>query len=166
LSGETSAPEPKKEEGLLGKISSAIGGKHEEPAKPQSLGDKINHALGGGSAGEHKEGGVTYAAFIIPSLILNGLPFIDALDKGMFDTSWWGVCNAYPSTTAIDFVQEHVLKQGPQNNESAVEQLKDKTIADSIKHQFKSATGKDFPGTTTKKWVVLRRYTFECTIIP
>lgn len=53
--------------------------------------------------------------------------------------------------TAIDLFQEHVLKQGPQHNESAVEQLKDKHIADALKHQFKSATGKDFPGTTSAK---------------
>lgn len=59
--------------------------------------------------------------------------------------------NAYISRIAIDLFQEHVLKQGPQHNESAVEQLKDKHIADAIKHQFKSATGKDFPGTTSGK---------------
>ena len=34
---------------------------------------------------------------------------------------------------AIDFVQEHVLKEGPQNNESAIEQAKDKKIADTIR---------------------------------
>jgi hypothetical protein len=50
-------------------------------------------------------------------------------------------------TTAIDFFQEHVLRQGPQNNETALEQLKDKKIADSIKHTFKNVTGFDLPGT-------------------
>jgi hypothetical protein len=32
----------------------------------------------------------------------------------------------------IDFFQEHVLKQGDQSNESALEQAKDKQIADAI----------------------------------
>lgn len=31
---------------------------------------------------------------------------------------------------AIDLFQEHVLKQGPQNNESALEQAKDEYISD------------------------------------
>ena len=35
---------------------------------------------------------------------------------------------------AIDFFQEHVLKQGNQSNESAIEQAKDKQIADAIRH--------------------------------
>lgn len=83
LSGDkpVTPPPPPKEEGLLGKLSGALGGDHhaeakntqegglmgklsgvlsgdhkEEPAKPQGLGDKINHALGGGAAGEKKEG--------------------------------------------------------------------------------------------------------------
>ncbi|EAU91993.1 hypothetical protein CC1G_05980 [Coprinopsis cinerea okayama7 len=46
---------------------------------------------------------------------------------------------------AIDLFQEHVLKEGPQNNESAIEQAKDKMIADTIRSQFKSVTGKEFP---------------------
>lgn len=31
---------------------------------------------------------------------------------------------------AVDLFQEHVLKQGPQNNESALEQAKDEYISD------------------------------------
>lgn len=31
---------------------------------------------------------------------------------------------------AVDLFQEHVLKQGPQNNESAIEQAKDEYISD------------------------------------
>jgi hypothetical protein len=38
------------------------------------------------------------------------------------------------SPTAIDLFQEHVLKQGPQNNESAIEQAKDEKIASTIKN--------------------------------
>ena len=45
----------------------------------------------------------------------------------------------------IDLVQEKVLGQGPQNNESAVEQAKDEQISDFIRGQYKSATGSDMP---------------------
>ncbi|KAJ2915839.1 hypothetical protein MD484_g4565, partial [Candolleomyces efflorescens] len=44
---------------------------------------------------------------------------------------------------AIDFVQEHALKQGSQKNESAAEQAKDDKIKSGIKSLYKMATGKD-----------------------
>ncbi|EWC46019.1 hypothetical protein DRE_04812 [Drechslerella stenobrocha 248] len=46
---------------------------------------------------------------------------------------------------AIDMFQDKVLGQGPQDNESAVEQAKDAQIAGFIRNQYKSATGKEFP---------------------
>ncbi|KAI0403341.1 hypothetical protein F4802DRAFT_293135 [Xylaria palmicola] len=51
----------------------------------------------------------------------------DALDKG------------------VDWVQEHVLGQGDQSNESAVEQAKDEQISDFIRGQYKKTTGSDVP---------------------
>jgi hypothetical protein len=51
----------------------------------------------------------------------------DALDKG------------------IDYVQEHVLGQGQQNNETAAEQAKDEAISDYLRGQYKSTTGSDIP---------------------
>ncbi|KAI1377035.1 hypothetical protein F4677DRAFT_65025 [Hypoxylon crocopeplum] len=51
----------------------------------------------------------------------------DALDKG------------------VDWVQEHVLGQGDQSNESAVEQAKDEQISDFIRDQYKKTTGSDVP---------------------
>jgi hypothetical protein len=45
----------------------------------------------------------------------------------------------------VDMFQEKVLKQGPQDNESAFEQQKDEAISDTIRGQWKNATGKDFP---------------------
>ncbi|KAJ9200645.1 hypothetical protein DTO021D3_2664 [Paecilomyces variotii] len=45
----------------------------------------------------------------------------------------------------VDFVQEKVLNQGPQDNESAIEQAKDEQISDFIRAQYKSTAGKDFP---------------------
>jgi len=45
----------------------------------------------------------------------------------------------------VDLVQEKVFGQGPQDNESAVEQAKDEQISDFIRNKYKSTTGKDFP---------------------
>ncbi|KAF2237698.1 hypothetical protein EV356DRAFT_510696 [Viridothelium virens] len=45
----------------------------------------------------------------------------------------------------VDMVQEKVLGQGPQDNESAIEQAKDEQISDYIRGQYKSTTGTDFP---------------------
>ncbi|KAL1858423.1 hypothetical protein Plec18167_006943 [Paecilomyces lecythidis] len=45
----------------------------------------------------------------------------------------------------VDLVQEKVLHQGPQDNESAIEQAKDEQISDFIRSQYKSKTGSDFP---------------------
>jgi hypothetical protein len=45
----------------------------------------------------------------------------------------------------VDWVQENVLGQGPQDNESAVEQAKDEQISDFIRKQYKSTTGSDVP---------------------
>ena len=46
--------------------------------------------------------------------------------------------------SAVDFVQEHVLKQGDQKNESAWEQAKDEQISDIIRKTYKNATGHEF----------------------
>lgn len=45
----------------------------------------------------------------------------------------------------VDWVQEHVLGQGDQSNESAAEQAKDEQISDFIRGQYKKSTGSDMP---------------------
>ncbi len=45
----------------------------------------------------------------------------------------------------VDWVQEHVLGQGAQDNESAIEQAKDEQISDYIRGTYKSTTGSDVP---------------------
>ncbi|KAI3396618.1 hypothetical protein diail_11871 [Diaporthe ilicicola] len=45
----------------------------------------------------------------------------------------------------VDWVQENLLGQGKQDDESAVEQAKDEQISDFIRGQYKNNTGKDFP---------------------
>lgn len=37
------------------------------------------------------------------------------------------------------------MGQGPQDNENAIEQAKDKAIAGAIRNQYKTTTGSDFP---------------------
>jgi len=47
----------------------------------------------------------------------------------------------YFHSEAIDLFQEHVLKKGSQNNESLVDNLKDKMIAETIRNQVEKVTG-------------------------
>lgn len=42
-------------------------------------------------------------------------------------------------------MQQDVLGQGPQDNESALEQAKDEQISDFIRKEYKSTTGSDIP---------------------
>lgn len=45
----------------------------------------------------------------------------------------------------VDWVQQNVFGQGPQDNESAIEQAKDEQISDYIRGTYKSTTGSDIP---------------------
>ncbi|KAL8640030.1 MAG: hypothetical protein Q9228_003004 [Teloschistes exilis] len=85
--------------------------------------DKFNSMAGGGKESEKKE---------------------DYLDKGNVDVCSTLFINA-DSVPGIDMVQEKILGQGPQDNESAIEQAKDEQMSDFIRGQYKSASGKDFP---------------------
>lgn len=53
--------------------------------------------------------------------------------------------NDWSPLAGVDFVQEKFMGQGPQDNESAVEQAKDEQISDFIRGKYKSSTGSDFP---------------------
>lgn len=55
------------------------------------------------------------------------------------------LANARSLGVGVDFVQEKFMGQGPQNDESAVEQAKDEQISDFIRGQYKSATGSEIP---------------------
>ncbi|KAB5572586.1 hypothetical protein GE09DRAFT_677670 [Coniochaeta sp. 2T2.1] len=45
----------------------------------------------------------------------------------------------------VDWVQQNVLGQGPQDNESAIEQAKDEQISDYIRGAYKNTTGSEVP---------------------
>ena len=92
------------------------GDENKEQSSEQSSGgggfmDKVNSMAGGGKESEKKE---------------------DYLDKGK---KFKMPCAANPDKmpAGIDYVQENVMGQGPQNNESAVEQAKDEQISDFIR---------------------------------
>jgi hypothetical protein len=95
---------------------------------------KLNNSMGGGQAGERNE---------------------DMLDKGGISSFPFTSLRPNPAwltvhlsmllvSIGVDFVQER-MGQGPQDNESALEQAKDEQISDFIRSQYKTATGKDFP---------------------
>lgn len=91
------------------------------------IGDKLNSAAGGGRESEKNE---------------------DLLDKGTHSMNFG--CLLIPRAllwhfAGIDFVQEKFMGQGPQDNESALEQAKDEQISDYIRKQYKGMTGSDFP---------------------
>ncbi|KAF9460886.1 hypothetical protein BDZ94DRAFT_1168771 [Collybia nuda] len=123
-----SAPEPPKPEGLFGKIGEALGVKKpvHGPPKGEGLLEKINDGI----EGKHEE-------LAKPRILVGKID--QALGGGAVLEKNEGL--------AIDLFQERVLRQRLQDNESALEQLKDKGIADGIKHGFKYATGFDLPGT-------------------
>jgi hypothetical protein len=89
------------------------------------LGDKINSAAGGGKESEKNED------MLDKGKVGSRRPACGVTDRGCY--------------AGIDYVQENVLGQGAQNNESAIEQAKDEQISDYIRSQYKSTTGSDFP---------------------
>ncbi|PPQ65837.1 hypothetical protein CVT24_012064 [Panaeolus cyanescens] len=112
-------PEPKKEgiEGLFDKIGNKITGKDEPPPPPPSLIQKVSEVViktddkpvekpsGLGNKLNHALGGGAKGE----------------AEEGRLDK-------------AIDLFQEYVLKEGPQHHESAIEQAKDKKIADTLRN--------------------------------
>jgi hypothetical protein len=89
-----------------------------------SLGDKFNSAAGGGRESEKNE---------------------DYLDKYALSPTNSVTLRLTSSIRGVDFVQEKFLGQGPQDNESAVEQAKDEQISDFIRGKYKGMTGSDIP---------------------
>merc|ERR1712000_395124 len=97
--------------------------------------DFVKNAIGGGGSEEQKKEGESNESgggFMdkINTMAGGGKASEkdeDALDKG------------------IDAFQQYGMGQGPQNNESAVEQAKDEAISDYIRGQYQDATGSKMP---------------------
>ncbi|KAF4968297.1 hypothetical protein FSARC_4242 [Fusarium sarcochroum] len=69
--------------------------------------------------------------------------FMDKIN-GMAGGGAQGEKNEDGLDKAVDFVQEKVLGQGAQNNESATEQAKDEAVSDFIRDKYKTTTGNEF----------------------
>lgn len=102
--------------------------KKQEQTEQKSSGgfmDKLNGMAGGGRESEKNE---------------------DALDKGQPSIPLAFLASFILTQLAgVDFMQEKFFGQGPQDNESAVEQAKDEQISDFIRSKYKATTGSDFP---------------------
>lgn len=87
--------------------------------------DKLNGMAGGGRESEKNE---------------------DYVDKGLSPTSQNLPDLALTIVrTGVDWAQQNLMGQGPQDNESAIEQAKDEQISDYIRGAYKSSTGSDIP---------------------
>lgn len=102
---------------------------------------KINSAMGGGHSGEKKEGQSSPSSLSL-SYSLH-LRYRHARQGFVTHSSSSNVTNS-SIQSGVDYVQEHFLGGGKQDNESALEQAKDEQISDAIRRGYKSTTGKDF----------------------
>ncbi|KAJ3535093.1 hypothetical protein NM208_g7279 [Fusarium decemcellulare] len=100
--------------------------------------DFINKVTGGGSNNANQDQAQTQN-----QESSSGGGFMDKIN-GMAGGGAQGEKNEDGLDKAVDFVQEKVLGQGTQNNESAAEQAKDEAISDFIRDKYKDTTGKEF----------------------
>ncbi|KAF4470277.1 DNA damage-responsive 48 [Fusarium albosuccineum] len=100
--------------------------------------DFINKVTGGGSNNANQEQAQTQN-----QESSSGGGFMDKIN-GMAGGGAQGEKNEDGLDKAVDFVQEKVLGQGNQGNESAAEQAKDEAISDFIRDKYKDTTGKEF----------------------
>ncbi|KXS99966.1 hypothetical protein AC578_815 [Pseudocercospora eumusae] len=113
---------------FLNKAQQALGGNNQG-----QQGEQAQQPQTGSSSGEQKQGGIG--------------GFISGLGNKANEAAGGGresEKNEDYLDKGIDFVQEKFMGQGPQDNESALEQAKDEQISDYIRGQYKSATGKEF----------------------
>ncbi|KAJ3531517.1 hypothetical protein NMY22_g8124 [Coprinellus aureogranulatus] len=113
-------PPPAKEEDLFDKIGSVLGHKPTPPPEPQERNDlfsQITDTISGKKQEPAKPQGL-------------GDKINHALGGGAKGEE----------EEAIDLFQEHVLKEGQQHNESALEQLKDNQIESTIRKTSASET--------------------------
>ncbi|TRM61083.1 hypothetical protein BD626DRAFT_571113 [Schizophyllum amplum] len=148
-------PPPEKHEGLLGRISSALGQEEEQPVAPppprqEGLLDKISGVFG-------KEEAPPPPPPKEENLLDKMKAAIEQGHKEQEKPKTFGekVNEAFGGgkkaekdedglDKAVDFVQEHVFKKGDQRNESAWEQAKDEQISDALRKTYKNATGHEF----------------------
>ncbi|KAG6872694.1 hypothetical protein C0995_007576 [Termitomyces sp. Mi166 len=129
---QTSDSAPPKEEHLLDKLSNVLG--HSTPSPPpapkqEGLLGKIGEVVGNVTKDNAPQKPQTLGGKI----------------NNMFGGGAKGEAKEDALDKVIDIVQEHVLKEGQQKDESAIEQLKDEQIANVIRSGLQSVTGKELP---------------------
>ncbi|KAF9557764.1 hypothetical protein CPC08DRAFT_710175, partial [Agrocybe pediades] len=157
LSGKQTPPPPTvatpaqhKEDNLLSKLGDALSGRKTPPPAPVAAPRKeenIFHKIGDAISGNQtpaqpaptpqKQGFVGQLASVVTGKPQQKPPAKPAGLMDKINSTFGGGSKAEAGEDrldkAIDMFQEHVLKQGPQDNESALEQAKDKQIADAIR---------------------------------
>ncbi|KAG9237512.1 hypothetical protein BJ875DRAFT_481259 [Amylocarpus encephaloides] len=113
-------------------IKKAVGGSEEGQGQQDQQGSQQGSTQQQSTGGEQKEGGGFFSGI--------GNKINEAAGGGKESEK-----NEDYLDKGIDAFQQHVLGQGPQDNESAVEQAKDEQISDFIRGKFKDSTGKDIP---------------------
>ena len=131
-------------------VNKLTGGdsKDNQPSEPkQESGgfmDKVNNFAGGGEQGEKNEDGLDKGTSLFFPSQSSPCPSPSPGPFALLPTPTTPSRNSYSHPTAVDFVQEKVLGQGDQSNESAAEQAKDEAISDFVRDKYKSTTGKEF----------------------
>ncbi|KAF9788101.1 hypothetical protein BJ322DRAFT_1047018 [Thelephora terrestris] len=124
---------PASENGLKDRVSELWGsGAKQNAERKEDIGDKILDVLAGDKGKKQKEKEAQKNWFANKINEMGGGGQAGELKEDKLDK-------------AIDLFQQHILKQGDQSNESAIEQLKDEQIANAIRQSFKSVTGHTLP---------------------
>lgn len=125
--------EPASEHGLKAQVSSLWGGgakQNQSSERQKDVGDKILDALAGGKGKQptRKEAQRSWVANKINEMAGGGQA--GELEEDKLDK-------------VIDLFQQHILGQGDQSDESAIQQLGDEQIANAIRASFESVTGRE-----------------------
>jgi len=124
---------PATEYGLKDRVTELWGGQSKKNAeKQEDVGDKILDVLAGDKGKKQKEKEAQKNWFAGKVNEMAGGGRAGELEEDKLDK-------------AVDLFQQHILKQGNQSDESAIEQLKDEQIAHAIRMSFKSVTGHELP---------------------
>jgi hypothetical protein len=120
-------------------ISQAEG---QQKGKSGGFMDKLNSMAGGGKESEKSEDALDKGLSTNP---LHRSACETIQDSLLGSVELVGLGADFPWSLGVDWVQERVLGQGDQSNESATEQAKDEQISDFIRGQYKKSTGSDMP---------------------
>jgi len=124
---------PAAEYGLKDRVGELWGSQGKQNAERQEdVGDKVLDVLAGDKGKKQKEKQAQKNWFASKVNEMAGGGQAGELEEDKLDK-------------AVDLFQQHILGQGSQSDESAIEQLKDEQIAHAIRMSFNSVTGSELP---------------------